>query len=816
MKPIWSHPDKLLISHIDGVLKNVKMLSNSKLAELLALFHDLGKTNPNFQKKLKPQKLNNSYSNHAYLSAYLFFSTILSCPANKAAIVRYLEGWHFDQNLALAIVVALAKHHGDLPDFTPENLGITDDNYVLSKREIDALFNFLRTSPDLPIKEVLKNYLDLDVKPINESKDNSKCQDTFKDNLMFFGSKLSSPLDFFLELQYAFACLLLADKSDAANISETLKESNTFLESFAEIFKIRLSEYLSCLNQDSEINKLRTSIRQEAIKGLNEGLNKEKRIFELTAPTGSGKTLMMLSLASEIIKTTGPKRIIYSLPFLSITEQVEAEVLKIYKGYEEYIQRIDSKSENRRFSELQNELDADASEEKIKEASILELKEKSFSYPLIITTFVRLFETFLGNENAELLKLPNFSNTVFLIDEIQALPPRLYGFFVAYLDRFCSKFNSFAIISTATQPNYKIPSNAKDALHFFKDYGEPWSLLKTKYFNSPLFNRYELRIQKAPVSLEQVKESILKCNSSVLVILNTIDDTKDLYKLLRGAIPKDEVLLLNTHFTPRHRKLKIFIAKRRLRQGKRIILVSTQLIEAGVDIDFPVVFRDFSTVANIVQSAGRCNRNGKKSRGVVHVFLLQKNGKNRCELIYRDDPDLLRFTKQSFCKDLYEEQELLSVQKKFFDKINTQLCFARHVQHSPNITFNFIEDIKNCMFQKLGKFQIVNKQSFGDEIQLYIPKNNLDDNFERLLELRDDLLNLISNKEDNAVLIAKKKAIDLHLKQMADNIIQIRVLQNQLPPFLGSANPYGNIYKLAPDLYSFDTGVELDNTVNII
>ena len=229
----------------------------------------------------------------------------------------------------------------------------------------------------------------------------------------------------FLELQYAFACLLLADKSDAANISETLKESNTFLESFAEIFKIRLSEYLS-LNQDSEINKLRTSIRQEAIKGLNEGLNKEKRVFELTAPTGSGKTLMMLSLASEIIKTTGPKRIIYSLPFLSITEQVEAEVLKIYKGYEEYIQRIDSKSENRRFSELQNELDADASEEKIKEASILELKKKSFSYPLIITTFVRLFETFLGNENAELLKLPNFSNTVFLIDEIQALPPRLY------------------------------------------------------------------------------------------------------------------------------------------------------------------------------------------------------------------------------------------------------------------------------------------------------------------------------------------------------------------------------------------------------
>jgi len=128
----------------------------------------------------------------------------------------------------------------------------------------------------------------------------------------------------------------------------------------------------------------------------------------LTAPTGSGKTLMMLSLSSEIIKKEGAKRIIYGLPFLSITEQVEAEVLKIFEEDKNFIQRIDSKSENYRFEKLQEELDNDPSEEKIQETNILEFQENAFAYPFIITTFVRLFETLLSNRNAELLKLPNF------------------------------------------------------------------------------------------------------------------------------------------------------------------------------------------------------------------------------------------------------------------------------------------------------------------------------------------------------------------------------------------------------------------------
>ena len=104
----------------------------------------------------------------------------------------------------------------------------------------------------------------------------------------------------------------------------------------------------------------------------------------------------------------------------------------------------------------------------------------------------------------------------------------------------------------------------------------------------------------------------------------------------------EELILLNTHFTPQHRKLKVYLAKRRLRQNKRIVVVSTQLIEAGVDIDFPVLYRDFATVASIVQSAGRCNRNGKlDSFGRVILFKLMNKGKIRSDIIYPPFPLLL-------------------------------------------------------------------------------------------------------------------------------------------------------------------------------
>lgn len=811
-----SHPDKFLLTHIEGVIENTKKLTNSKIAELVAVFHDLGKINPNFQSKLEPDKLVTGYANHSYLSAYAFYCAFGS-KQNRKALIEFLEIELLSDNDMIALIILIAKHHGNLPDFTPrcrENEAFAS---ILSKDENSVLYQFINREKDLPIYEFVNHFISID--DFQQFLTAPNVQRGYSEQLIFKGENNKSPLDFFLDNQFAFASVIQADKADAGKIGNIIDDQLEAIQTFSKCFNQQLDSYLGKLNQNSELNKLRTTIRNHAVRNIRESLKNNEHVYELTAPTGSGKTLMMLSLASEIIKEKGAKRIIYGLPFLSITEQVEAEVLKIYEGNEAFIQRIDSKSENQRFEAIQAELDYSPTEEKILEANILEFQENTFAYPFIITTFVRFFETLLSNRNSELLKLPNFSKCIFLLDEIQALPPRLYGFFVAYLRKFCAKFDSYAIISTATQPNFELPRNNTEAKNFFPDYEKPIPLLPLSYFDNDLFNRYQIKFEKEPIDVETLKASILSENQSVLVILNTIDDTKELFKKLQDELETDELILLNTHFTPQHRKLKIYLAKRRLRQNKRIVVVSTQLIEAGVDIDFPVLYRDFATVASIVQSAGRCNRNGKlDSFGKIKLFKLQRNGMPRCELIYRGrDSEILRLTKNSFTDTLYQEKDLLNVQREFFNNIQSDLDWGIHIPPSnPNFKFDFIKDIQECQFNKIGKFQLIDKQLFGEEMQYFVPKSKRDKKFEELLLMQDDLIELIKGSSDKSLIRIKKKIIEAQLKRMSNQIVQIRLNKNQIKPLQGSERYYFSLFKIDDGCYSFEKGIDLKRTEFII
>lgn len=803
-----SHPDKLLLTHVQGVRDNTKKLSNSKIAELVAIYHDLGKINPNFQNKLDPDKTVIGYANHSYLSAYAFFCAFGCSRQNMEALKQFLEVDNFNQNDLIALTVLIAKHHGNLPDFSPTDHTGTGAS-ILSKDENSTLYNFLNQEKNLPVYEFINHFISVD--DFRQFLTAQNVQRGYSEKLVFKGEDNKSALDFFLDNQFAFASVIHADKADAGNIEKIIDDQQKAIQTFSESFSFQLDSYLGKLNQNSELNKLRTTIRNHAVENILKGLSTDEHVYELTAPTGSGKTLMMLSFASEIIKEKGAKRIIYGLPFLSITEQVEAEVLKIFEGNESFIQRIDSKSENHQFEKIQAELDSNPTEEKILEANILEFQVNTFAYPFVITTFVRFFETLLSNRNAELLKLPNFSNCIFLLDEIQALPPRLYGFFVAYISKFCRKFNSYAIISTATQPNFELPKNNTEAKKFFPDYEKPNPLLPLSYFDNDLFNRYQIEFEKEPLDIETLRDSILSEDQSVLVILNTIDDTKELFKKLQDELEIDELILLNTHFTPKHRKLKIYLAKRRLRQNKRIVVVSTQLIEAGVDIDFPVLYRDFATVASIVQSAGRCNRNGKlDSFGRVKLFKLQNKGKIRSDIIYQGkDKEILRFTKESFTEKQYQEKELLAVQKEFFNRIQSELNFAQHSQNGINPDLDFIKDITECQFDKIGKFQLIDKQLFGEEIQYFVSRNQKDEKFENLLTLQDELIDLMKKNADRNTIRQKKKSIEMQLKRMSGQIVQIRLNRNQIKPLQGSERHYFNLFEINGNSYSFVKGVDL-------
>ena len=799
----YSHPGKLLKVHLENVVLSSKRFTSSRAAKLVSLFHDIGKVNPNFQQKLDglcPK----GYDHHAYLSAYVFFLSLI----RNSSIFQIPQGFN-RKNYLISLITIIAKHHGDLPNMMPNN-----GNSILSDYEVVNLYAFLDKT-DIPLDEIISELIELlGIKTTEftslESLETQRVRNTFAELVTNKPNEYKVALPFYLEIQSIFSALIKADKSDAGDMVSTIAKEAEDLESFSHIYPSMLQHYLDDLNSQTLLNVERTKIRLESINSIRKGLKDGKQIFELTAPTGSGKTLMLLSLASEIIKAKGAKRIIYGLPFLSITEQVESEVLKILKGYECFVQRIDSKSTNTRFDDIQKELDENPSEKLLQELEALEFQDDTFGYPFIITTFVRIFETLLGNKNHELMKLPNFSNCVFLLDEIQSLPPRLYGFFVAYLDKFCKLTGSFAIVSTATQPALRLPDDNKEAKEFFLDYEQPFKLLSLSHYENPVFNRYTVEVQKSIIDIEQLGLQVLQEEKSVLVILNTIQDTKDLYNFIRKNMDNTNVLLLNTHFTPSDRSQKIYIAKEKLCQGDKVVLISTQLIEAGVDIDFPVLYRDFATISSIVQSAGRCNRNGKNAeKGKVVVVRLGTNQGERSSLIYRGpDKELIKFSRESFYEsENCEEKDMLNIQKAFFEKICDQLIFGAYGEKLKN---NLMEDISQCMYEKVGRFSLIDKNIFGEEYLYYVPRNDRDNNFELLLEYQKNLKESLSHKDKISIIRYHKRKLSNQLKKMSNRIVQIRFKQNQTKPITSSYEDYNGLYKISTKCYNFDTGIIID------
>ena len=796
----YSHPGKLLKVHLENVALSSKRFTSFHAAKLVSLFHDIGKVNPNFQQKLSGS-CPKGYDHHAYLSAYVFFLSLI----RNSSIFQIPQGFN-RKNYLISLITIVAKHHGDLPNMMPNN-----GNSILSDYEIVNLYVFLDKT-DIPVDEIISELLGIKTTEFTslESLEIQRVRNTFTELVPNKPNEYKVALAFYLEIQSIFSALVKADKSDAGDMLSMLDDDERYLNEFSHKYPNILQGYLDNLNSQTLLNVERTKIRLESINSIRKGLEEGKLIFELTAPTGSGKTLMLLSLASEIIKSKGAKRIIYGLPFLSITEQVESEVLKILKGYEYFVQRIDSKSTNTRFDDIQKELDENPSEKLLQELKALEFQEDTFGYPFIITTFVRIFETLLGNKNHELMKLPNFSNCVFLLDEIQSLPPRLYGFFVAYLDKFCKLTGSFAIVSTATQPALRLPSDNKEAKDFFLDYEPPFKLLSLSHYENPVFNRYTVEVQKSIIDIEQLGHQVLQEEKSVLVILNTIQDTKDLYNFITDNMDDTNGLILNNHIPPIDRSLKIYLAKRKLRQGDKVVLISTQLIEAGVDIDFPVLYRDFATISSVVQSAGRCNRNGKNpEKGKVVVVRLGTNQGERSSLIYRGpDNELIKFSRESFYESgNCEEKDMLNIQKSFFEKICDQLIFGAYGEKLKN---NLMEDISQCMYEKVGKFSLIDNNIFGEECLYYVPRNGDDKNFKLLLEYQKNLKESLSHDDKISIIRYHKRKLSNQLKKMSNRIVQIRFKQNQTKPITSSDEDYNGLCKISSECYNFRTGIQID------
>lgn len=796
LETIESHPGKPLKIHIKGVCQKTCKHTNSVLAEYAALFHDFGKVNPNFQKKLKGTK-SAEYSQHSYISAFSFLNWYLS---NREEANRIFESDGQDITKIKLITAIILHHHGNLPNM--------DEN--ISTNSMDAMTEFLQTdSEQLPISAYLDEQVHFQHKPFNVA-----IKPWYKNQIpnIDLGNKeieywRKESLNYFLDTQFSFASMIESDKRDAGD-NEFYNYSNLLNDSVSTT-KTSLEKLFGDLESksQSELNKLRTEIRKEAVLSVKELLNKGQRVFTLTAPTGAGKTFTLLHVAREIQHQKGNLGTIYALPFLSITEQVQNI---ISKELNIDVLPINSKSFNERIEKAQQEYETEQTSDKLKALLVEDFIENTFDHPFIITTFVQLFETLLSNRNSTLLKLPNFSNRIFLIDEIQALPPRLYIFFSAWLDAFCKKYNSYAVLSTATMPNLKFPDKVelennqnyilKNPKLLFKEYAVPTDLLiPQKFFENDVFNRYKINVIEKEHTLEDLKLRILQEEKSSLVILNTIQDTKDLYNELKK---NGNVILLNTHFTPEDRLKKIEEVKNLLATEK-VILISTQLIEAGVDIDFPVVYRDLCPLPNLIQSAGRCNRNKKQLFGQVYFFrFINSKGKYSSELIYRNDAKLfLEFIKENI-KETIQEKELFSIQKRFFHSIAQNLEIGTY----PEENMNLIEEVNKAQFENVGKFQLINNTTFGKQYQFYIPKNDEDNQFENLADL---IHSIFGNDYESS----RKTKIDINiqLKKMSNRIISVRIIDSTNFPILAYPEPICGIYKIRLENYDSEIGYKTSN-----
>ncbi len=344
-------------------------------------------------------------------------------------------------------------------------------------------------------------------------------------------------------------------------------------------------------------------------------------LYRLTVPTGGGKTRSGMAFALRHALRHGHKQVIVAVPFISITEQtadVYRDIFDDHGGDSPVVLEHHS-----------SQVTWSADEEDFHPRQVWErLAAENWDAPIIVTTTVQLFESLFANGRSQTRKLHRLARTIIILDEAQALPPHLLDPILDALQQLCNHFGTTVVLSTATQPAFEsIPKFA--SLHATEIVPEPG-----RFFDALRRVTYEWRTDRA-MAWTEVAE-LLQRERQALVVVNT---KKDGMACLR-ALDDSEALHLSTLLCGAHRRTVLKLVKEKLANNQVCRLVSTQVVEAGVDLDFPLVLRALGPLDGIIQAAGRCNREGRLARGRVIVF--QPEGGGMPPGAYRTGADVTR------------------------------------------------------------------------------------------------------------------------------------------------------------------------------
>ena len=426
--------------------------------------------------------------------------------------------------------------------------------------------------------------------------------------------------------KYVFSCLTDADFLDTEIFCN--KNVERGMSGDFKMALDKLNRELSDMPSNTPLRQARSRIQQQA---FDNSVNKS-HISILDMPTGSGKTLCSLKLALE----SGKKRIIYVIPYTSIIEQTANKFEKMFGDVLHVLQHHSNYS-----------YDGNTEEEK-KTAEKLKKTCENWDAPLIITTSVQFFQSIYHYKGSALRKLHNLRDSVIVFDEIHLIPTELLRPCLKAVGYITKYLNSEALFLSATMPDY-----SKLFDKFLPDVN--YNKLVTDRTNFKYFKKCEYK-DMGRTTLETIAENASRCKNA-LIVVNTKKTAAELYYLVQG-----EKYHLSANMTPAHRSRVIEVVRKKLENGEHITVVSTSLVEAGVDLDFNTVFRQLSGLDSILQAGGRCNREGKDAKGYVYVFDIDET--------YRKGSDLaMRINKTKGLLEKYQDITSYDCIKEYYDGI---------------------------------------------------------------------------------------------------------------------------------------------------
>ena len=663
-------------------IKNILNLKNQegelyyKMIDDVVNFHDFGKVNSQFQidKMLNEEilKMEDKYnisgvlgSDHSLLSASMFIAYYFGKITDLTEIVETKKiVILFEILFALSYVIS--KHHGNLDSFEEyiEKLSRNNDENILKELKNISVSNggillqaFLEKETITIFFNFIETYISERKKKENIS--SHEAMSIFVFTKMMFSLLVASDYystnEFMQEIKYE-------DFGNMGNIDTIKKEYEN-----SEIIKSIRDKEKNGIPNDEDINNFRTKIFLEAEKNLEK--NKENNIFFLEAPTGSGKSNTALNLSLKLLDKDR-RKIFYVYPFNTLVEQNMNTLKNIFGNNEEAIKNITVVNS---ITALTNKNSRDIP---IEEYSDILMDRQFLNYPFIVTTHVGIFNTLIGNTKEDCMPFYQLANSVIVFDEIQAYKNTIWTEIIKILNSYAKLLNIKIIIMSATLPNLSYLLDEEEKNNISK-------LIENRdeYFNNTIFkNRVEVNydlLSEQKIEYEELLQHIIKnsLNSQkILIEFISKNDAKKFYELCENNedLNVDHEILILTGEDNKARRNSII--KKINSKDKKIILISTQLIEAGVDIDVDVGYKNISGLDNEEQFLGRINRSCKKS-GKAYFFYLTdakkvyKNSviiENKLNLFSDEMRDVLE--NKNF--DVFYSKVLEILKRKAKEKIN--------------------------------------------------------------------------------------------------------------------------------------------------